>query len=113
MEQRAERILAERLARSGWDEERLESERKGRPAKVMIARNAPRKSAHLWARRGNCIAAGAATARRETTATLLCSMEPRGPTFVIYEEIVVRKPRDNRTIAKKSPRTVADVLLNQ
>jgi putative transposase len=48
MEQRAERVVAEGLARSGWDERRLETERKGHPAKVRMARRL----------------------RRETTATL-------------------------------------------
>jgi hypothetical protein len=48
MEQRAERVVAEGLARSGWDERRLETERKGHPTKVRTAR----------------------TLRRQTTATL-------------------------------------------
>lgn len=38
MEQRAERVEAEELARCSWDEQRLETKRKGHPAKVKIAR---------------------------------------------------------------------------
>jgi hypothetical protein len=44
MEQRTERIPAEGLARSGWDEQQLETERDAHPVEVRIARTFRRET---------------------------------------------------------------------
>jgi len=53
IEQRSERVVAEGLARSGWDEQRLETERNGRPAKVRVARMHRAKAHTTKARSAN------------------------------------------------------------
>jgi hypothetical protein len=44
MEPRTERIVAEGLARSGWDKQRLETERKVHPTRARIARPLRRRT---------------------------------------------------------------------
>jgi hypothetical protein len=44
MEQQAKRMVSEGLRQAGWDETRLQSERKGHPMKVKLARKLRRET---------------------------------------------------------------------